>query len=340
MTDKQTHPCFYILICSIVFALINIGSIVANDDNSGDKYAIIVDAGSTGSRIFTFKFSATTNGDRLVESINSKKLMPGLSSFAENPKDAIDYLMPALMNSFQSIPPKSDVECYVKGTAGMRLLSDDQQVKLWDTLYNSFKFSNIPCKFDRESFVTIDGYFEAYYAVLASNYVAGSIDGNLHRIDGKEMVGAIDMGGSSTQLIFHTDTKPGEPVRDSDFWSNSWLNFGVERVRERVWEYLIDSSVNPSDATVIIDNPCTFVGFEETYIMNDKSYRMRGSGHGKDCVVAIKNVLWPNGNCLTTPCFIDGVEHPPINGTFYGMSVYFYALDCIRHHGPIELKYW
>ena len=32
------------------------------------------------------------------------------------------------------------------------------------------------------------------------------------------MVGALDMGGSSTQLVFHKGTKPGEVVKVDDFW--------------------------------------------------------------------------------------------------------------------------
>jgi hypothetical protein len=35
------------------------------------------------------------------------------------------------------------------------------------------------------------------------------------------MIGALDMGGSSTQLIFHTGTDPNEKVQPDDFWSVS-----------------------------------------------------------------------------------------------------------------------
>ena len=140
--------------------------------------------------------------------------------------------------------------------------------------------------------------------------MAKRIDGALRRIEGRDMVGALDMGGSSTQLIFYvgsstsTSTSTGSdgststststlissesesesasdtdsansvdsadsvdsvdsavsvdsvdsadstkasalsaPVSSDDFWSNSWLNFGVEKVRERFEQSLIVSHI-------------------------------------------------------------------------------------------------
>ncbi len=32
------------------------------------------------------------------------------------------------------------------------------------------------------------------------------------------LIGALDMGGSSTQLVFHKGTNPNERVQPEDFW--------------------------------------------------------------------------------------------------------------------------
>ena len=86
----------------------------------------------------------------------------------------------------------------------------------------------IPFIIKKENFGTIDGYSEGYYAVLASNFIAGRIDGNLIPIDGTEMLGALDLGGSSTQLIYmEKDAQKGIPVKKEDFWLHSWLNYGT-----------------------------------------------------------------------------------------------------------------
>jgi hypothetical protein len=64
----------------------------------------------------------------------------------------------------------------------MRLLPEDDQVALWNLLYEGLCSDPIISSlFDlqRGNFGTISGNTEAYYAILAANYVAGNIDGNL-----------------------------------------------------------------------------------------------------------------------------------------------------------------
>ena len=334
-----------------------------------DSYAIVIDAGSTGSRAFIFRFFITDEGKRSITSIKGMKCMPGLSSFSKAPPaDIVAYLLPTFLDA-ASIIPKSchkSTKVYIKGTAGFRLLPEEEQLHIWNSLHRGLRANrNVPFVIDKENLGTIDGYFEAYYAVLASNYVAGSVDGDLHRVEGKAMVGALDMGGSSTQLIFHTGTEPGQAIQNDDFWSHSWLNYGVERVRERVWQNLVeahsisialDSNSSEETAAVVvsnngedlplvaldkivtvIENPCTFIGHEEEH---SDDYSFIGTGSGQKCVEVIKQVIWPEGMCSSPPCAVDGIIHPPIDGAFYGMSVYYYGLDCIRHLGPNKLSWY
>lgn len=60
-------------------------------------------------------------------------------------------------------------------------------------------------------------------------------------IEGKPLLGALDMGGSSTQLIFYNGTSDARKIHADDFWSHSWLNYGVQRVHERVLNYILQS---------------------------------------------------------------------------------------------------
>jgi hypothetical protein len=39
-------------------------------------------------------------------------------------------------------------------------------------------------------------------------------------------------------------------------------------------------------------------------------------------------------------CALEGVTPPALGGHFYAMSVYFYALDAIRHLGTREIPDW
>lgn len=341
----------------IVLSAASISIIFASAMSSPkESYAIVVDAGSTGSRAFIFRFSLDNDGRRSITSIKGMKVMPGLSSFSKSSADdVVGYLLPTFIDAAVIIPKSchKSTKVYIKGTAGFRLLPEEDQLYIWNCLHDGLQSNKrVPFVIEKENLGTIDGKFEAYYAVLASNYVAGSVDGDLLRVEGKAMVGALDMGGSSTQLIFHTGTVAGHPIQIVDFWSHSWLNFGVEKVRERVWQSLIEEYeksvsankrsiigvVDPEakNATVVIKNPCTFIGHEEGH---SEEYSFIGTGSAKKCVEIIKKVIWPEGVCSNPPCAVDGIVHPPIGGEFYGMSVYYYGLDCIRYLGPKTLSW-
>lgn len=141
------------------------------------------------------------------------------------------------------------------------------------------------------------------------------------------------MGGASTQLIFHIGENSSSISMD-DFWylhirtksnsynvrSHSWLNFGAEMVKDRIWANLrksIGLLGNRIAEDKYINNPCTFEGFTETE-NSDSSLTMLGTGDPNACRQLIKDELWPMG-CVEGPCSIDGIEHPPVTGPFYGM---------------------
>ena len=306
---------------------------------------MVIDAGSTGSRAFVFKFVEDGTGNRRVESIQGKKAVPGLSSFAANPEGVTDYFEPLFLHAVSRIPPQyhNETIVYIKGTAGMRLLKQEEQEGIWNSLVKGLaEHHNVPFIIHKENFGTIDGHMEAYYAVLSSNYIAGSIDGNLRRVPGEAMVGALDMGGSSTQLIFHTETQAHQPVQEKDFWSHSWLNYGVEKVRDKVWDYLVViGGHNP-----VVHNPCAHSG-EEVKVAS--GHTLLGTGDRETCQQVIFRALWDGDagpacglqHGTHQPCFVDNIRHPPVQGlNFYGMSVYYYAFDCIRHFGTTELAQW
>ena len=59
------------------------------------------------------------------------------------------------------------------------------------------------------------------------------------------------------------------------------------------------------------------------------------------CVREIKSLVWPGGCTPGAACAVDGVAHPPLRHQFYGMSVYFFALDCVKHFlGDQGLPNW
>jgi Golgi nucleoside diphosphatase len=340
------HSLFFIILFISICYSKSSGNTKKCIDENDSEYAIIIDAGSTGSRSFIFQFCQNEHNERIVKSTKGKKLTPGLSSFSNNPIDSIEYMLPAFIKAIDIIPKDKHLttKVFIKGTAGMRLLLDIEQEEIWKQLtigLNSHK--DIPFKINRDNFGTIDGDFEAYYAVLSSNYIAGSINGNLARIQDTNMIGALDMGGSSTQLIFHTGSKDNEQVQINDFWSHSWLNYGVEKIGEKVINLLITEyndylddelkvEINENgvigellddNEIIFIDNPCLFVGYD---LASDKGVNFIGTGDVFECTNLIKKVIWSDeneANChdnVGNPCSINGITPPKLSGQFYGMS--------------------
>jgi len=89
------------------------------------QYALMVDAGSTGSRIHVYRFNNCGDTPEL-EHEDFKMTKPGLSSFKEDAEGAARSLDVLLDVAMKSVPEKlkSCTPIAVKATAGLRLLGD------------------------------------------------------------------------------------------------------------------------------------------------------------------------------------------------------------------------
>lgn len=77
--------------------------------SSGDfVYNIVLDAGSTGSRIHIFKFKRE-NQQLLLQSDGFHQLKPGLSSYADDPQAAANSLKPLLDEALKVVPQEQQV---------------------------------------------------------------------------------------------------------------------------------------------------------------------------------------------------------------------------------------
>ena len=494
-----------------------IGSTEQIDDSSTTSpFRIVIDAGSTGSRLHIFEMVSTdvsappepsddpsatsTVTTTRIECLRrgSSKAWTPLSAFApsshdENKEQHSDHnndhlnathvahhMLPLFDYASIIIPQHyhSTTPVRIAATAGMRLVSPNEQLMVYDALYEGlmeqqvpngqFTFSNLK----RADVMTLDGEREAYFGAVAANYLRGVIDAELRVIvhpddedneaeqdtqlqnrregveadkkDEKGMctnkfkmceqdaenivfgpsphyvisqqrhdvrahgpLGALDMGGSSTQIVYRRnsignredggdhltkrqgasspDSYDGESnehdipshLNDDEFFSTSYLSYGADQFRERLWDLWVaeatkqrqdESDNNDEDVSQpIIVNPCSFVGYENEY----RGYILRGTGDAVLCAEQINRLIPHHDNVIdleelfddnqeaahkhiastkeqqtkeeTKRKLVGGVEHPPIHGKFYGMSLYFFTLDCLRELSdpdhPIHLSW-
>lgn len=115
------------------------GGKVAAAAGDGARYAIVIDAGSTGSRIHIFKFLPGAGGHLELQFDKFDQLKPGLSSFADDPPAAARSLAPLLELAEATIPEaqRAATSIMVGATAGLRLLPDGkadlilEEVRTW-----------------------------------------------------------------------------------------------------------------------------------------------------------------------------------------------------------------
>ena len=209
-----------------------------------DAYAVVIDAGSTGSRVHIFRFGhAAGTGAPELEDDTFKAVKPGLSEHAGNPAKAAASLKPLLAKAMEAVPAHlhASTSLIVGATAGLRLLPGGQADAILDAVRALLK-SEFPFAVDPAAGVTIlDGADEGAFAWLTLNYLLGHLGK-----DPASTVAAIDLGGGSVQHAYALG--PGAaagapagyvralaaPGRGYDVYVHSYLGYGLMAARDAV----------------------------------------------------------------------------------------------------------
>ncbi|KAM8841822.1 ectonucleoside triphosphate diphosphohydrolase 7-like isoform 1-T1 [Synchiropus picturatus] len=200
--------------------------------NPALNYGVVVDCGSSGSRVFVYYWPPHNGNPHTLLDIRQmrdqdlrpvvKKIKPGISTRAQAPDSASDYLQPLLSFAAAHVPQQKHKETplYILCTAGMRLLPDSQQAAILEDLV-----SDVPLQFDflfsRSHAEVISGKQEGVYAWIGINFVLGRFDHadeeyatvevttgsqNQQPISRRRTVGIMDMGGASLQIAYEVPT--------------------------------------------------------------------------------------------------------------------------------------
>ena len=209
-----------------------------------DAYAVVIDAGSTGSRVHVFRFGhAAGTGAPELEDDTFKAVKPGLSAHAADPAAAAASLKPLLAKALETVPAHlhASTSLIVGATAGLRLLPGGQADAILDAVRALLK-SEYPFTVDPAAGVTIlDGADEGAFAWLTLNYLLGHLGK-----DPAATVAAIDLGGGSVQHAYAlaadaaAAAPPGyvralaSPGRAYDVYVHSYLGYGLMAARDAV----------------------------------------------------------------------------------------------------------
>ncbi|XP_010794943.1 ectonucleoside triphosphate diphosphohydrolase 4-like [Notothenia coriiceps] len=127
--------------------LARVTDVDATDTSNPDlNYGLVVDCGSSGSRVFVYCWPRHNGNPHELLDIQQMrdqhrkpvvmKIKPGISELAKTPEKASDYIYPLLSFAAQHIPKNKHQETplYILCTAGMRILPESQQEALLEDL--------------------------------------------------------------------------------------------------------------------------------------------------------------------------------------------------------------
>lgn len=336
---------------------------------NGERYGIVIDAGSSGSRIQIYKWQDTKaallsaevevskSPPNIVQEEGwTKKTSPGISTFGKKTEKLWDQHFKHLMKHAESIIPSEqhrDTPVFVLATAGMRLLKDSEQKKILkktcSVLQKKTKFSIPDCL---ENVQIIDGETEGIYGWLALNYLMGQFS-DYSPEKTHDSIGFMDMGGASTQIAFVPSSAEEIKKHEEDLstvtlrningvtqeWKlfvQTWLGFGANESRKRYLNHLINLAVVNSDSKNVINDPCMPHGAEVDYKVNGEKYTVRGIGNYEVCLRTIYPLFLKNIPCPEEPCLFNGIHGPKLNfekDKFVGISEYWYTANDVFQSG-------
>ncbi|KAJ2730696.1 Golgi apyrase [Coemansia sp. BCRC 34962] len=331
----------------------------AENDAVGDgrKYGVVIDAGSSGSRVMIYAWDDPALQQRASNASSDSrehvlrlpaigragaqwafKTSPGISSFGDHPRRVgAEHIRPLLDFARRHIPRRHipSTPVYLLATAGMRLLPRSQQSRVLDAACSfaraNYEFLLPDCQ---EGFQVVSGELEGLYGWVAVNYLMGGF-----AAAGRSL-GFLDMGGASAQIAFEPADAAARlhqhdlaevtlrSVDGTDFahrvFVATFLGHGTNEARRRYVDALRATAGGGSHMPVV-DDPCLAVGL--VLPTTDGRVALRGTGSFAGCVAATEPLL-NNTMCPIEPCLFAGVHAPEIDfGTqrFVGVSEYWYA---------------
>ncbi|XP_036321845.1 ectonucleoside triphosphate diphosphohydrolase 5 isoform X1 [Rhagoletis pomonella] len=270
-----------------------------------NQFAVIIDAGSTGSRVLAYKFDRSFIDNKLVLSEELfKERKPGLSSFAENPTKGAHSIKLLLDDAKAFIPKEkwASTPLVLKATAGLRLLPQNKAENLLNAVREVFAKSEF--SIEPDAVEIMDGTDEGIFSWFTVNFLLG-------RLSKTNQAAALDLGGGSTQVTFAPTDPDQLPLyekymhevntlnRKIDVFTHSYLGLGLMAARHSVFTKGYNKDVNNVESVCV--NP---IINNRTWTYSNVEYKISGKPNTKStaeepvvdfeqCLEAVKTQVLP-----------------------------------------------
>ena len=284
-------------------------------------YGCIIDAGSSGSRIYLYRWQKGKEDDELFTKVYQKALHSDERSIGISSEGGVDMLDELLSSAKDALPSNvdlHDVPIYLGATAGMRLLDEVEADAIMSNIRSILHTSRFMFRDDWARIISRDE--ESVFGWLVANYLRGN--GNL----GLSTYGALDLGGGSTQISLSVPTTLAAKRNDVyplhignlnyPLYTQSYLNYGADQARKRYEEKFVPTSKV---------NPCYATGYTS-------DTGVSGSSNWVECLENVAKLFEQRSNFnLRGTGQDDIVISPPIGDTqqqrYIAMSVFVFVWD-------------
>ncbi|NXI27447.1 ENTP8 diphosphohydrolase, partial [Sterrhoptilus dennistouni] len=165
-----------------------------------------------------------------------------------------------------------------------------------------------------------------------------------------EVLGALDLGGASTQITF----QPGLPVQDRNtsvffrlygtdysLYSHSYLCYGQSQALKRLL-----AALHQASSSAQFSQPCYPRGYQEQLTVAELYdspcvprpsgaspglvLTVTGTGEPAACASAVQRLF--NFSCpgAQGPCGFNGVHQPPVRGRFFAFAGFYYTFNFLN----------
>ncbi|CAL4930791.1 unnamed protein product [Urochloa decumbens] len=285
-------------------------------EDGPNKYAVIFDAGSSGSRVHVYCFDENLDLVPIGKEIELfKQKKPGLSAYAKDPQEAAESLISLLEEAEKVVPAelRKQTPVRVGATAGLRALGTERSEEILqavrELLRDKSSFKSQP------DWVTVlDGSQEGSFQWVTINYLLGKL--------GKpysNTVGVVDLGGGSVQMAYaisEKDAVKAPEVADGEdsyvkklllkgttyyLYVHSYLHYGLLAARAEI--------LKAGEGNDYSD--CMLEGHHGKYSYGDNTFEASGSPSGasysKCRALAVRALKVDEPACTHMKCTFGGV---------------------------------
>uniref|UniRef100_A0A3B4AY35 Ectonucleoside triphosphate diphosphohydrolase 1 n=1 Tax=Periophthalmus magnuspinnatus TaxID=409849 RepID=A0A3B4AY35_9GOBI len=346
-------------------ALSHVIMLLLHQKQTWSCYGIVLDAGSSHTAMYIYEWPAEkdNNTGRVEQTHSCKVKGPGISSYASDPKKAGQSLQVCMKEAERFVPSERHEETplYLGATAGMRLLNIENSTAS-DQVFQAVSESLQKSPFSFQGARILSGQEEGAFGWVTVNY----LDDRLKQVavidrwisQSGTHIGALDLGGASTQISFVSDAfdgseSPNNSVNfrlygnDYNLYTHSFLCYGKDQVLRMALAHQTKSGPGS------ISDPCFHNGYSESKnymtlynspcvskrkpVSSPADFTHVGKGNFYQCQELVKSVF-DFTQCKYTQCSFNGVYQPTLQGPF-GVSITPRIITIKKQHPGIKLKY-